>query len=211
IRQPYEDRPGRGEDEIIHRAVEAPEDAPVLPDYPRLDTDGQRWVDYVVHDGNEVTGPPDRDTVVEYLTWLLDKLRGDAYWLDPEETAKDILKPDADVAESRRFYTNAIVSGEGSYLQGSDVKATIHPELRDARKGIERGDVLRLGWMLVAPEDEVVLYFDGSKSGDSTALVGCRVSDGYTFLVGLWEKPSGDRGRTWLAPRDAIDARVHEA
>lgn len=211
IREAYEDQLARGVEEIFYHSIEAPEDVPLLPDYTRLDADGQRWVDYEVHDGKEVAVPPDRDTVVEYLTWLLDKLRGDAYWLDPEETAKDILKPDADVAESRRFYTNAIVSGEGAYLQGSDIKATIHPELRDARKGIERGDVLRLGWMLVAPEDEVVLFFDGSKSGDSTALVGCRVSDGYTFLVGLWEKPAGDRGRTWLAPRDAIDARVHEA
>jgi hypothetical protein len=211
IREAYEDQLARGVEEIFYHSIEAPEDVPLLPDYTRLDADGQRWVDYEVHDGKEVAVPPDRDTVVEYLTWLLDKLRGDAYWLDPEETAKDILKPDADVAESRRFYTNAIVSGEGSYLQGSDVKATIHPELRDARKGIERGDVLRLGWMLVAPEDEVVLFFDGSKSGDSTALVGCRVSDGYTFLVGLWEKPSGDRGRSWRAPREAIDARVHEA
>lgn len=211
IREAYEDQLARGVEEIFYHSIEAPEDVPLLPDYTRMDADGQRWVDYEVHDGKEVAVPPDRDTVVEYLTWLLDKLRGDAYWLDPEETAKDILKPDADVAESRRFYTNAIVSGEGAYLQGSDIKATIHPELRDARKGIERGDVLRLGWMLVAPEDEVVLFFDGSKSGDSTALVGCRVSDGYTFLVGLWEKPAGDRGRTWLAPRDAIDARVHEA
>src|SRR5690606_33081925 len=110
IREAYEDQLARGVEEIFYHSIEAPEDVPLLPDYTRLDADGQRWVDYEVHDGKEVAVPPDRDTVVEYLTWLLDKLRGDAYWLDPEETAQDILKPDADVAESRRVHTNATVS-----------------------------------------------------------------------------------------------------
>lgn len=211
IREAYELDLARGIEEMFYHSIEAPEDVPLLPDYTRIDDKGDRWVDYEEHDGKKVPVPPTRAVVVEYLTWMLDKLRGDAHWLDPEETAKDILKPDADVSESRRYYTNAIVSGEGAYLNDSDLKATIHAEIKKFREGVESGDVLRLGWMLVAPEDEVVLFFDGSKSGDSTALVGCRVRDGYTFLVGLWERPAGDRGRSWLAPREAIDARVHEA
>lgn len=211
IREAYEQNLARGVEEMFYHSIEAPEDVPLLPDYTYIDSSGDRIADYEEHDGVRVMVPPSREVVIEYLTWLLDKLRGDAFWLDPEETAKDILKPDADVAESRRYYTNAIVSGEGSYLQDSDIAATVHPELINHRKAIETGDVLRVGWMLVAPKDEIVLFFDGSKSGDSTALVGCRIRDGYTFLVGLWERPPGDRGRSWLAPREAIDARVHEA
>lgn len=211
IREAYEQNLARGIEETFYHSIEAPEDVPLLPDYTYIDENGDRIADYEEHDGHRVMVPPSREVVVEYLAWLLDKLRGDAHWLDPEETAKDILKPDADVAESRRYYTNAIVSGEGSYLQDSDIKNTIHPEMRPFREGFESGDVLRIGWMVVHPEDEIVMFFDGSKSGDSTALVGCRVSDGYTFLIGLWERPPGDRGKTWLAPRDAIDARVHEA
>lgn len=211
IREGYEQDLARGVETMLYDSIEAPEDIPLLPDYTYLDENGDRIAEYELHDGIEVMVPPSRDAVVEYLAYLLEKLRGDAYWLSPEDTAKDILKPEADIAEMRRFYTNAIVSGEGSYLQDSDILATIHPEMRPFRQGFEAGDVLRLGWMVVAPEDEVVLFFDGSKSGDSTAVVGCRVSDGYTFLVGLWEKPPGDRGRSWLAPREAVDARVHEA
>lgn len=211
IREAYEQQAARGIEETFYHSIEAPEDVPLLPDYTYIDESGDRIAEYEIHDGTEVMVPPERSVVIEYLAWLLEKLRGDAHWLDAEETAKDVLKPDADVAESRRFYTNAIVSGEGSYLQDSDIAATIHPEMQVYRKGFESGDVLRIGWMIVAPDDEIVMFFDGSKSGDSTALVGCRVSDGYTFLIGLWEKPAGDRGRAWLAPREAIDARVHEA
>lgn len=39
----------------------------------------------------------------------------------------------------------------------------------------------------VADDEPVVLFFDGSKSSDTTALVGCCVSDGHVFTVEVWE------------------------
>lgn len=39
----------------------------------------------------------------------------------------------------------------------------------------------------IAPDEPVVLFFDGSKSSDTTALVGCCVSDGHVFTVDVWE------------------------
>lgn len=211
IREAYEKQLARGVEETLYHSIEAPEDVPVLPDYTYIDENGDRIQEFEEHDGVKVMVPPTRDVVIEYLSWLLGKLQGDAFWIDPEETAKDILDPESDLSESRRFYTNAIVSGQSSFISDADAKATRHKMLVDYRDGIQTGDPLRRGWLLVQPGEEVVLFFDGSKSGDSTALVGCRVSDGYTFLVGLWEKPPGDRGAAWLAPREVIDARVHEA
>jgi len=211
IREAYELDLARGVETMLYDSIEAPEDVPLLPDYTYIDENGDRIAEFEDHDGIQVMVPPTRQTVVDHLSWLLKELRGDAYWLSPKDTAKDIMRPDSDITEMRRFYTNAIVSGESNFLADSDIKATIHPDLRGAREGFESGDVLRAGWLPVGINDEVVLFFDGSKSGDSTALVGCRVSDRYTFLVGLWEKPKGDRGLTWLAPREDIDARVHEA
>ena len=41
------------------------------------------------------------------------------------------------------------------------------------------------------PADGWVLFFDGSKSDDSTALVGCRLSDGHVVTLGIWAKPQG--------------------
>lgn len=211
IREAYESSLARGVEKTLYHSIEAPEDVPLIPDYTYIDANGDRIVEYELHDGKEVAVPCSREVLVEHLTWLLGKIQGDAHWIDPEETAEDILKEDADVTESRRFYTNAIVSGEGAFLRDGAIKATIHPELKELREGFESGDVLRVGWQLVLTDEPVVLFFDGSKSNDSTALVGCRVSDGYTFLVGLWERPKGKRGDTWLAPREAIDARVAEA
>ena len=57
---------------------------------------------------------------------------------------------------------------------------------------------------LVADKERVVLAFDGSASGDSTALVGCTL-DGHIWVEGLWENP-GDRG--WRVPREDVDHAV---
>jgi hypothetical protein len=40
--------------------------------------------------------------------------------------------------------------------------------------------------------------------------MGCRLSDGYVFTVGIWEKPKGKRGEKWLAPRGSVTSRVNE-
>lgn len=52
---------------------------------------------------------------------------------------------------------------------------------------------------VVAPADEIVLFFDGSKGGDATALIGCRMEDGHTFTLGVWEPDPKD-------PDDTVDA-----
>jgi phage terminase large subunit-like protein len=57
---------------------------------------------------------------------------------------------------------------------------------------------------------DIVLGFDGSYSGDSTALVGATVGETpHLFVLGLWEHPGGS-GR-WEVPIDEVDAAVHEA
>jgi len=58
---------------------------------------------------------------------------------------------------------------------------------------------------VVADRERVVLSFDGSASGDSTALVGCTVDRPHLFVVGLWENPGDAR---WRVPRAEVDAAV---
>lgn len=56
----------------------------------------------------------------------------------------------------------------------------------------------------------VVLGFDGSYSGDSTALLGCTVEEiPRLFVLGMWEHPGGNR--EWHAPIDEVDATVRAA
>ncbi|WP_459954776.1 terminase large subunit domain-containing protein [Nocardia sp. IFM 10818] len=60
----------------------------------------------------------------------------------------------------------------------------------------------------VTQRERVVLAFDGSASGDSTALVGCTL-DGHLFVLGLWESPGDDPD--WRVPRAEVDAAVDMA
>ena len=59
----------------------------------------------------------------------------------------------------------------------------------------------------------VVLAFDGSASGDSTALLGCTLPEGdelpHVFVVGMWEAPEGEQ--RWRVPRNEVAAMVDAA
>ncbi len=57
------------------------------------------------------------------------------------------------------------------------------------------------------PRERVVLSFDGSASGDSTALVGCTL-DGHIWIEGIWENPGDPR---WRVPREDVTRAVDVA
>lgn len=60
----------------------------------------------------------------------------------------------------------------------------------------------------IEPGERIVMAFDGSASGDSTALVGCTVKDPHLFIIGLWENPGDPR---WRVPRAEVDNTVAQA
>lgn len=57
------------------------------------------------------------------------------------------------------------------------------------------------------PAERVWLGFDGSYSGDSTALVAV-TGDGFLSVIGCWENP-GAKG--WRVPRNEVEAAISEA
>ncbi|MEW2406461.1 terminase large subunit domain-containing protein [Streptomyces griseoviridis] len=59
------------------------------------------------------------------------------------------------------------------------------------------------------PAQAVVLGFDGSWKGDSTALVACRVEDLRVFVLGHWEAPQGDAH--WRVPMPDVRESLREA
>jgi phage terminase large subunit-like protein len=62
----------------------------------------------------------------------------------------------------------------------------------------------------IADKTNIVLGFDGSYSGDSTALVGCTVEEQpHLFVLGLWEHPGGNQ--EWRVPIGEVDAAVRQA
>ncbi|MFE6159803.1 terminase large subunit domain-containing protein [Streptomyces sp. NPDC056486] len=61
----------------------------------------------------------------------------------------------------------------------------------------------------LSPGEAVVLGFDGSWKGDSTALVACRVADLRVFVLGHWEAPQDDAH--WRVPMVDVREALHEA
>jgi len=59
----------------------------------------------------------------------------------------------------------------------------------------------------ILPGDEITLGFDGSFSGDCTALVACRISDNHMELLELWENPGDPEYRI---PIMDVEHRVRE-
>lgn len=59
----------------------------------------------------------------------------------------------------------------------------------------------------VSSTEPVVLFFDGSKSSDATALIGCCVDDGHVFTVEVWEPALSGHN----VPVAEVDAYVEEA
>lgn len=62
---------------------------------------------------------------------------------------------------------------------------------------------------VVRADEPVVIGFDGSWTGDSSALMGCTVSDQHLFEIDAWERPPDDQH--WRVEEEDVDAAVDRA
>lgn len=117
----------------------------------------------------------------------------DAPWADIQRLSDEMLDPRTSVADSIRFYLNGLAAAEDAWID---------PRAFDegARPGLSFED-----------GEPIAMFLDCSKSTDATGLVASRLSDGHVVQLGVWQRPHGDRGKTWLAPREKVDAAVMDA
>jgi peptidyl-tRNA hydrolase len=109
-----------------------------------------------------------------------------------EAEAYDLIE--RDISQAERFFGNRIVASSDAWI---DPK--VWAERASEETPIQPGDTITIG-------------FDGSLRDDSTALVGCRVSDGLLFLIGIWECPlDPDAAAEWEVPVGEVDAAVARA
>lgn len=99
-----------------------------------------------------------------------------------------IWDPTSDVQVSRSDFLNQVTHAADAYLTQPQW-AAVGPRRDDPDS-----------FKVVADRDIITLGFDGSRGRikgkpDATALIGCRVSDGHVFQVGVWE--ASDRKDTW--------------
>ncbi|WP_134324704.1 terminase [Cumulibacter soli] len=136
--------------------------------------------------------PPDTDlgdeaSLLSALDWVYD----DCFWVPKWEIAQKILDGRTTADNARRKYLNMPTAVANAWVTQQDWATLADPS------------------EVVADGDAVVLFFDGSKSRDATALSGCRISDGYSFEIKVWEPDLEVDG--WTVPADDVDAHVAQA
>ncbi|GAA0423772.1 terminase [Streptomyces luteireticuli] len=137
---------------------------------------------------DSLEAPPEAKLNAAWAPKVLEAVRGDATWLDIPRIVASILDVRNPPSRSRRFWYNQITAAEDAWLAPYEWNACARPDLQ------------------LADGDEVVIFFDGSKSDDATGLVACRVSDGHVVTLGVWQRPP--RTDVWSVPRDDVDGVV---
>jgi phage terminase large subunit-like protein len=118
--------------------------------------------------------------------------------MDLDRLVSEIYDARNDPQDSRRYYFNQATSSKDAWLSAPEWNACFSPE-----SAIHHKDTITLG-------------FDGSRRrsrgiADATALIGCRVSDGFLFELQIWEQPDGPEGEDWEVPMADVDAAVRGA
>jgi phage terminase large subunit-like protein len=142
---------------------------------------------------------------------------------DPSFYFREYAAPDGCATDDRRAWRHAnpalacrdpFLSEDGMEAARRTIREPVFRQLRLGQwvTGVESWlpfglwDTCRAE-RVVAPGERVVLAFDGSASGDSTALVGSTM-DGHLWIEGIWENPGDPR---WRVPRGDVSAAVDVA
>lgn len=184
-------RDGAARSLAISNAHEPGEDSDAEHDYEAWQqiNQGRSRTTGFLYDSLEA--PPDVDLADELqLRAGLVAARGDSLWLDEDRHVEEIYDTRNSVSLSRRFYLNQIVAAEDAWI------APYEWDRLAVEEPVE-----------IAPGEEITMGFDGSTTDDHCSLMGCRVSDGYVFTLGVWD-PANYDGE---APRDLIDGAVRSA
>ncbi|MCP3017294.1 hypothetical protein NGM33_28585 [Nocardiopsis dassonvillei] len=130
---------------------------------------------------------------VESLERGLRQAYMDAPWIDIPRVIAEVQDLRTSVADSIRFYLNGLAAAEDAWVDPRRFDALARPDV------------------VVEDRERITLFLDCSKSTDATGLVGCRISDGHVFVLGMWQRPHGERGKGWLAPRHEVEATARAA
>lgn len=136
--------------------------------------------------------PPDTDmTDRDSLERALRLVYDDCWWVDHRAIVTRIWDPRSRADDSRRKYMNQPTAEEDAWLTPQAWSVLADPT------------------QVVADGEEIVAFFDGSRSRDATALVGCRVEDGHVFTIGVWE-PDPAHTTESVVPVANVDATVEQ-
>jgi hypothetical protein len=107
----------------------------------------------------------DEDSLLEALNTVY----SDCPWVDTRVIAERVWSLTTPPEISQRFYLNQRVSSAYSWVTPQEWAKLADPT------------------HVTPDKTQIVLFFDGSKSRDATALVGCEMESGHVFTLGVWE------------------------
>ncbi len=145
-------------------------------------------------DHRQASGRIDLDDEAHTKKQLREVYGDAASWIDVDRIYRDMLDPTVcpDVATAARYYLNREMAGSTTWIAADVVERQVLREV-------------------VADGEAITVGFDGSLSDDSTVLIGCRVSDGFLFPLGIWERPEGPEQIGWEVDRVDVEATLDEA
>ena len=115
-------------------------------------------------------------------------------WVSEDRIVAEFYDPDTDPQDARAYYLNQITGAPDAWVTKQEWDANALDDWAPAD-----GETITLG-------------FDGSKSDDSTGLVGCVVETGVSFVIDAWEKPGDPRlAAGWEVDRVDVDRVVRGA
>jgi hypothetical protein len=136
----------------------------------------------------------DRDGLRRALAYVYGQAARDrGGWVDLDRLVEEAA--DTEPSEYRRFYLNQIVAPEEA-----PVDLVAWADLEREGAALAEGDTIALG-------------FDGSESGDATALYAVRWPDWLIVPIGVWEPPVDEHGHTskgWRVPRREVVEKIRE-
>ena len=95
-------------------------------------------------------------------------------WVDLRTTRNKVWSPKTKADVARRYWLNQPTATTDAWVARHQWES-----LHDSGRVLEDGEA-------------VALFFDGSLSRDATALMGCAMSDGHVFTLGVWEPDPND-------------------
>jgi hypothetical protein len=107
----------------------------------------------------------------------LEHVYADCPWADVRPIMERIWSLRSKVDDSKRKYLNWPTAAEDAWVAPEQWSRLADPTVE------------------VAEGAEIALFFDGSKSQDATALIGCELDSGHVFTLDVWEPD----------PNDAVD------
>lgn len=134
--------------------------------------------------------PPDLDLEDdESLEAAIEMVYDDCFWVDKRDIKASVLDVRTPVDVSLRFYLNQPKSPEKAWTEQRLWALMSNPSF------------------LVPDQSDIVLFFDGSRTNDATALVACDVESGFVWPIGVWEPKKAVKNQ----PADPVDVRAVDA